>query len=98
MFHPFPRAAKKTVLVRERAEAHDVRSPDTQPARRVARFLPGATLALLGTLAFLGGAGVLAAFGTDNTLTSGRHLASTRAAAIASSSANIKNTPGVAPP
>ena len=86
----------KTVLVRDRAEAHDVRSPDNQAARRVARFLPGATLALLGTLAFLGVGGVPAAFGPYDTLTSGRHLASTQAAAIVSSVANIKNTSGVA--
>jgi hypothetical protein len=85
----------RTVLVHDPVEAH-VRSPDNQPAWRVARFLPGATLALLGTLAALGGGGVLAAFGTDNTLTSGPHLASTQAAAVVSSVANIKNTSGVA--
>src|SRR5256885_6900076 len=96
MFHPFQGAAMRTVLVHDPVEAHDVRSPDNQPVRRIARFLPGATLALLGTLAVLGGGGVLAAFGTDNTLTSGPHLASTQAAAIVSSVANIKNTSGVA--
>jgi hypothetical protein len=86
----------RTVLVHDHVEAHDVRSPDKQPVRRVTRFLPGATFVLLGALAALGGGGVLAAFGTDNTLASGPHLASTQAAAIVSSVANIKNTSGVA--
>src|SRR5947209_14337807 len=96
MFPPFQGAAMRTVLVHDHSETHDVRSPAKQPAWRLTRFLPGATLAVLGTLAALGGGGVLAAFGTDGRLSSGPHLVPTPAAAVVSSVANIKNTSGVA--
>jgi hypothetical protein len=86
----------KTVLVHEPPKTHHVRPPETQPIRKLVRFLPGTTLAVLGTLAAVGGGGVLAAFGTDGRLDSGRHLVSTPAAAVVSSVANIKNTSGVA--
>lgn len=86
----------RTVLVHDDTEAHDARSPDKQPVWRLTRFLPGATLAVLGTLAILGSGGVLAAFGTDGKLSSGPHLVSTPAAALVSSVTNIKNTSGVA--
>ena len=86
----------KTVLVHDHSEAPPVRSPDKQPIWKLARFLPGGTLAVLGTLVAVGGGGVLAAFGTDGRLNSGPHLLSTPAAAIVSSVAKIKNTSGVA--
>jgi hypothetical protein len=96
MFSPSKGAAMKTVLVHDDSEAHEVRPPHKEPIRTLGRFLPGGILAVLGTLAVLGGGGVLVAFGTDGTLNSGRHLVSTPAAAIVSSVANIKNTSGVA--
>jgi ABC-type Na+ efflux pump permease subunit len=68
-------------------------SPSTQS---FTRFLPGATLAVIGSLAAIAGGGVLAAFGTDGTLNSGPHLVSTPAAALVSSVTKIKNTSGVA--
>ena len=86
----------KTVLVHDQSETHPVRSPNKPPIRKLARFLPGGTLAALGTLVVIGGGGVLAAFGTGGTLNSGPHLVSTPAAALVSSVANIKNTSGVA--
>ena len=86
----------KTVLVHEHHETNPVDSTDTQPTRRLERFLPGGTLAVLGALIAVGGGGVLAAFGTDGTLNSRPHLVSTPAAAIVSPVANIKNTSGVA--
>jgi hypothetical protein len=86
----------KTVLVHDHSEAHPVRSPDKQRIRKLVRFLPGGTLAVLGALVAAGGGGVLAAFGTDGRLNSGPHLVSTPAAAIVSSVAKINNTSGVA--
>jgi hypothetical protein len=96
MFSHSKGAAMKTVLVHDHAEKHSARSPDKRPIRKVARFLPGGTLAVLGTLVAIGGGGVLAVFGSNGTLSSGRHLVSTPAAALVSSVANIKNTSGVA--
>src|SRR5690242_15372625 len=96
MFSPSQGAAMKTVLVHDHAERRPARSPDKRPIRKLARFLPGGTLAVLGILVAIGGGGVLAAFGTDGTLNSGSHLVSTPAAALVSSVAKIKNTSGVA--
>src|SRR5437868_11715491 len=96
MFSPSKGAAMKTVLVHDNSQARDVRPPHKEPIRTIGRFLPGGMLAVLGTLAVLGGGGVLVAFGTDGRLSSGPHLVATPAAAIVSSVANIKNTSGVA--
>lgn len=67
-----------------------------RPIRGVTRFLPGGSLAVIGSLAAIAGGGLLAAFGTDGRLASGPHLLSTRATAIVSPIASIKNTSGVA--
>jgi hypothetical protein len=66
------------------------------PTKRLTRFLPGATLAVIGSLAAIAGGGLLAAFGTDGRLASGPQLLSTPTSAIVSPIANIKNTSGVA--
>jgi hypothetical protein len=66
------------------------------PTKRPTRFLPGGTLAVIGTLAAIAGGGLLAAFGSDGTLASGSRLLSTPTAAIVSPIASIKNTSGVA--
>jgi hypothetical protein len=70
-------------------------SPTTRRIRNFTRFLPGASLAVIGSLAAISGGGVLAAFGTDGSLASGPHLLSTPASAIVSPVASIKNTSGV---
>lgn len=67
-----------------------------RPIRGVARFLPGASLAVIGSLAAIAGGGLLAAFGTDGRLASGPHPLSTRATAIVSPITSIKNTSGIA--
>ena len=59
------------------------------------RFIPGAGLAILGSVIALAGVGLLAAFGTDGRLDSGPHRLATPSAAIVSSVASIKNTSGV---
>ncbi|MFL5863090.1 MAG: hypothetical protein ACJ780_20340 [Solirubrobacteraceae bacterium] len=71
-------------------------SPTQQHSRTSARFIPGAGLAILGSVIALAGVGLLAAFGTDGRLDSGPHRLATPSAAIVSSVASIKNTSGVA--
>jgi len=66
-----------------------------QRTRIFARFLPGASLAVIGSLLALAGGGVLAAFGTDGTLASGPHLLSTPASAVVSPITTIKHTADV---
>src|SRR5450755_457992 len=70
-------------------------SPTHTLTRRYARLLPGATLAVIGTLVALSGGGLLAAFGTDGTLGLGSHLLSSRSVAIVSPVSNIKHTSGL---
>lgn len=77
-------------------KGNDVTSTTQQTIRAITRFLPGGTLAVIGSLLALSGGGLLAAFGTDGQLASGRHLLSTPAAAIVSPVASIKHTSGVA--
>jgi len=69
---------------------------NTPRSRFLAPFLPGATLAVIGSLLAFSGGGVLAAFGTDGNLASGPHLLSTPASAVVSPIASIKHTAGVA--
>ena len=71
-------------------------SPTTRPIRNFTRFLPGVTLAVIGSLLAIAGGGLLAAFGTDGKLASGPHLLSTPTGAIVSPVASIKDTSGVA--
>ena len=71
-------------------------SPTKNGTRNLARFLPGGSLAVIGSLAAIAGGGLLAAFGTDGRLASGPHLLATPASAIVSPVAGIKNTSGVA--
>jgi hypothetical protein len=71
-------------------------STPTRHTRNFIRFLPGGTLAVIGSLTAIAGGGLLAAFGTDSRLASGPHLLSTPTAAILSPIASIKNTSGVA--
>src|SRR5947199_10191574 len=66
-----------------------------QRTRIIARLLPGASLAVIGSLLAIGGGGVLAAFGTDGSLASGPHLLSTPASAVVSPIASIKHTADV---
>lgn len=66
------------------------------PPWNFTRSLPGAALAVAGTLVALGGGAVLATFGTDGRLASGPRLLSTPTSALVSSVASIKNTSGVA--
>jgi hypothetical protein len=68
---------------------------DNQRTRIIARWLPGASLAVIGSLITLGGGGVLAAFGTDGGLASGPHLLSTPASAVVSPITSIKHTADV---
>ena len=65
-------------------------------SERLTRFLPGGTLAVIGSLAAIAGGDLLAAFGTDGTLASGPHLLSTPTGAIVSPITGIKDTSGVA--
>jgi hypothetical protein len=69
---------------------------NTPRVRILARFLPGASLAVIGSLLAFSGGGLLAAFGTDGELASGPHLLSTPASAVVSPIASIKHTAGVA--
>jgi hypothetical protein len=69
---------------------------NTPRSRFLARFLPGATLAVIGSLLAFSGGGLLAAFGTNGNLASGPHLLSTPASAVVSPIASIKHTAGVA--
>jgi hypothetical protein len=69
-------------------------SPTQQRVRTSVRFIPGAGLAILGSVIALAGVGLLAAFGTDGRLDSGPHRLATPSAAIVSSVASIKNTSG----
>ena len=71
-------------------------SPTTRPIRNFTRFLPGVTVAVIGSLLAIAGGGLLAAFGTDGKLASGPHLLSTPTGAIVSPVASIKDTSGVA--
>ena len=71
-------------------------SPTTRPIRNFTRFLPGVTLAVIGSLLAIAGGGLLAAFGTDGKLASGPHLLSTPTGAIVSPVASIKDASGVA--
>jgi hypothetical protein len=71
-------------------------SPTKRRIRGAARFIPGGGLAVIGSLAVIAGAGLLAAFGTDGRLASGPHLLSTPATAVVSTVGNIKNTSGLA--
>jgi hypothetical protein len=73
-----------------------VSSPTKRQIRGAARFIPGGGLAVIGSVAAIAGAGLLAAFGTDGRLASGPHLLSTPATAVVSTVANIKNTSGFA--
>ena len=66
-----------------------------QRTRIIARLLPGASLAVIGSLLAIGGGGVLAAFGTDGSLASGPHLLSTPASAVVSPITTIKHTSDV---
>ncbi|MBV9338763.1 MAG: hypothetical protein JO243_22975 [Solirubrobacterales bacterium] len=68
----------------------------TPRIRTLARFLPGTSLAVIGSLLAFSGGGLLAAFGTDGQLASGPHLLSTPASAVVSPIASIKHTAGVA--
>jgi hypothetical protein len=77
-------------------KGNHVTSTTQRTIRAIGRLLPGGALAVIGTVLALGGGGLLAAFGTDGQLTSGRHLLSTPAAAIVSPVASIKHTSGVA--
>ena len=70
-------------------------STNTQRTRIIARLLPGASLAVMGSLLALSGGGVLAAFGTHGSLASGPHLLSTPASAIVSPISTIKHTADV---
>ena len=70
-------------------------SANTQRTRIIARLLPGASLAVIGSLLALSGGGVLAAFGTQGSLASGPHLLSTPASAIVSQIGTIKHTADV---
>ena len=70
-------------------------SPTKPRIRSLTRFLPGASLAVIGSLAAVAGGGLLAAFGTDGRLASGPHLLATPTSAIVSSIASIRNTSGV---
>src|SRR5947199_961337 len=66
-----------------------------QRTRIIARLLPGASLAVIGSLLALGGGGVRAAFGTGGSLASGPHLLSAPASAVVSPIATIKHTADV---
>ena len=52
-------------------------SPTQQRVRTSVRFIPGASLAILGSVIALAGIGLLAAFGTDGRLDSGPHRLAT---------------------
>ena len=70
-------------------------SPTTYLIRNTRKFLPGASLAVIGTTVLLAAAGVLAAFGLDGKLNYGPHLLSTPATAAVSPVTSIKHTDGV---
>ena len=67
----------------------------TPQTRTIRRWLPGAGLAVIGSLLALSGSGVLAAFGTNGSLASGPHLLSTPASAVVSPITSIKHTADV---
>lgn len=69
---------------------------NTPRTRTLARFLPGGSLAVIGSLIAFSGGGLLAVFGTDGTLASGPHLLSSSANAVVSPVASIKDTEGLA--
>jgi hypothetical protein len=71
-------------------------SPAQPTTRRLARLLPGATLAVIGSLLVLSGGGLLAAFGTDRKLGFGPRLLSTPTTAIVSPVSSIKHVSGLA--
>lgn len=71
-------------------------SPQKQRIRTSVRFVPGGSLAVLGSVIAFAGIGLLATFGTDGRFDSGPHRLSTSSAAIVSSVTSIKNTSGVA--
>jgi hypothetical protein len=73
-----------------------VSTPTTHLIRNTKKSLPGYSLAVIGSVLALAGAGVLAAFGFHGTLAYGPHLLSTPATAVVSSVDNIKHTDGVA--
>jgi hypothetical protein len=70
-------------------------TPTTYLIRNTKKSLPGYSLAVIGSVLALAGAGVLAAFGFDGELGYGSHLLSTPATAVVSSVASIKHTDGV---
>lgn len=63
--------------------------------RNTKKSLPGYSLAVIGSILAIAGAGVLAAFGFDGKLGYGPHLLSTPATAVVSSVDSIKHTDGV---
>jgi hypothetical protein len=74
--------------------------PAAPPApRTVPRAVPttiGAVLALVGSVIAIGGIALLALFGTDDSVSSGRHALSTSSTALVSEVANIDDTAGYA--
>jgi hypothetical protein len=70
-------------------------TPTTYLIRNPRKSLPGYSLAVIGSVLALAGAGALAAFGFDGQLNYRPHLLSTPATAVVSSVASIKHTEGV---
>jgi hypothetical protein len=73
-------------------------APDTRPApvMQVIAIVVGAFLALAGVVVAIGGGGLLAAFGGDDTISTGGHRVSTPTTALESSVAEIDDVAGVA--
>src|SRR2546421_9891205 len=81
---PTPDRAHPVTRSTDQPEKGDAMTTATKPPSRIiARLLPGASLALIGSLIALGGGGVLAALRTNASLPSGPHLLSTPPSAVA---------------
>jgi hypothetical protein len=72
--------------------AHPAAPPASRNVPRAAPITIGAIFALIGTIVAVGGIALLALFGTDDRVSSGRHALSTTSTALVSEVASIDDT------